>query len=374
VDDLHTQETSVQLTLTGTLVGLAIGQLLIGPFSDAVGRRQPLLIGMGLHVLASLLCLVAPNVTALGALRVLQGFGSAAATVVAMAVVRDLVSGVRAAKVISRLILVLGAAPILAPMLGTQVLRFSNWRGIFVALAVFGVAIGVMAALALPETLPTERRLRGDLRTTLRAYRGILRDRSFVGLVLTASFGMAAVFAYVSGTSFVLQKQYGLSAQAFALVFACGAIGLIGAAQLNVALLERYTPRQIMRGALGISCFGVVVMFLLAAAHVGGLPALLVPMWLALTGIGLVMPNASAMALSRHGEAAGTAAAIAGFLQFGVGAATAPLVGAFGNTGLAMAAVMTVSLLGALASLLFLVRTADLAAGEKAAEPAVAHA
>jgi len=372
--DLRADATSVQLTLTGTLIGLAVGQLLIGPLSDAFGRRRPLLYGMALHVVASLLCLAAPNVAVLGALRVLQGLGAAASMVVASAVVRDMVSGVAAAKVMSRLILVLGAAPILAPTLGSQVLRLADWRGIFVALALFGVAIAVMAALALPETLPPARRQRPDLRTTLVSYRSILRDRSFVGLVLVASLGMAAILSYVSGSSFVLQRQYGLSEQEFGLVFGLGALGLIGSAQLNVRLLNRYTPRQIILWSLGISCTGVLLLVVTATAHIGGLAGLLIPLWLALTGIGLVVPNAGAMALSRHGEAAGTAAAIAGALQFGVGALTAPLVGALGATGLAMATVMAVTLFAALASILFVVRPADVDSLDSTAEPAIAPA
>jgi len=371
--ELRADPTSVQLTLTGTLLGLSLGQLLVGPLADAFGRRRPLLYGVGLHVVASLLCLVAPNVAVLGVLRVLQGLGTAAASVVASAVVRDLVSGVAAAKVFSRLILVLGAAPILAPSLGSQVLRLADWRGIFVALAILGTAIGLMAALALPETLPPHRRQRPDLRTTMRSYRTILRDRTFVGLSLVLSLGMATIFAYVGGSSYVMQGQYGLSEQEFAVVFGVCAVGLIGSAQLNVRLLNRYTPRRIMLTSLLVACAGLLVLLTTAAAHLGGLVGLVAPLWLALGAIGLVNPNAGAMALSRHGEAAGTAAAISGALQFGIGALTAPLVGALGATAIAMAAVMAASVFAALASMLFIVRAADLDAIDSA-EPAVAHA
>ncbi len=373
-EDLRADPTAIQLTLTGTLLGLAVGQLFLGPLSDAIGRRRPLLYGMGLHVTASLLCIVAPNVAVLGGLRVLQGVGTAASAVVAMAVVRDMVSGVAAAKVVSRLILVLGAAPILAPSLGSQVLRFTDWPGIFVALAVFGVTIGVAAAVALPETLPPERRRRADVRTTLRSYRSILRDRTFIGLVMVQCLGMAALFSYVSGSSYVFQDQYGLSPQAFGLVFGAGAMGLIASSQVNVSLLERFSPRQIMLGALMAACTGVVLLVLTTATGFGGLVGLLVPLWVAMTAAGLIMPNAGAMALSRHGEAAGTAAAIAGFLQFGGGGLTAPLVGALGATGLAMATVMTACLFGALASLLFVVRRAELDEIAAVPQPAAAPA
>lgn len=371
--ELRADPTSVQLTLTGTLLGLSLGQLLVGPLADAFGRRRPLLYGLGLHVVASLLCLVAPNVAVLGVLRVLQGLGTAAASVVASAVVRDLVSGVAAAKVFSRLILVLGAAPILAPSLGSQVLRLADWRGIFVTLALLGAAIGVMAALALPETLPPSRRQRADLRTTLRSYRTILSDRTFMGLVLTSSLGMAALFAYVGGSSYVMQEQYGLSEQRFGIVFGLGAVGLTASAQLNVRLLNRYAPRQVILGALTLSCAGVVLLLLTATTHLGGLAGLVVPLWLVLGGIALINPNTGALALTRHGEAAGTASAVMGSLMFGVGAVTTPLVGALGADGLAMAGVMAVTLFAALGAMLFIVRASDLDALEPDAEPAVAH-
>jgi len=158
VDDLQTTSAAVQLTLTGTLVGLALGQLLVGPLSDTFGRRRPLIVGVGVHVLASLLVLVAPNVTVLGGLRVLQGVGAAAASVVTMAIVRDLFVGRAAATLFSRLMLVLGVAPVLAPTIGGEVLRFTSWRGVFVVLAVLGVMLVVVAALAVPETLPPVRR------------------------------------------------------------------------------------------------------------------------------------------------------------------------------------------------------------------------
>jgi len=372
--DLRADPTAVQLTLTGTLLGLAVGQLLVGPLADAFGRRRPLLYGLGLHVVASLLCLVAPTIAVLGALRVLQGLGAAAAAVVASAVVRDLVSGVAAAKVFSRLILVLGAAPILAPSLGSLVLRWTEWRGIFVALAVLAAAIGALAAWTLPETLPPDRRQRPDLRTTLRSYRTILRDRTFVGLALVGSLGMATIFSYISGSSYVMQEQYGLSEQAFAVLFGLGAAGHIGLAQFNVRLLNRFTPRQIILCSLGVACAGALLMLAATAAHLGGLVGLVIPLWLTLGVIGLVNPNAGAMALSRHGEAAGTAASISGSLQFGLGALTAPLVGALGATGLAMATVMAATVFAALASMLFVVRAADMDAVDGAAEPAVAHA
>src|SRR4051794_20402412 len=247
---LHASAAAVQLTLTGTLAGLALGQLLVGPLSDAVGRRAPLLAGVAVHILASILCVMAPNLAVLGTLRVLQGLGAAAASVVAMAIVRDLFTGLAAAKLFSRLMLVVGAAPILAPTLGGLVLRWTSWRGVFVVLALFGIAIITVAALFLPETLPARLRRNGGVVGTVRDYGRLFGDRPFVGLILVAGLSMAALFAYVAGSSFVFQEEYGLSQQQFGLVFGAGAVGLITATQLNVRLLRRWTPSQILVTAL----------------------------------------------------------------------------------------------------------------------------
>ncbi|MFB9544480.1 multidrug effflux MFS transporter [Micromonospora sagamiensis] len=362
VDDLQTTSAAVQLTLTGTLAGLAIGQLVIGPLSDALGRRTPLLAGTALHVLASLLCVVAPSVEVLGALRVLQGLGTAATAVVAMAVVRDLFSGAAFATLFSRLMLVMGAAPILAPTLGSEVLRWTSWRGIFVVLAIFGVALLAVAAFGLRETLPMALRRSGRMIDTLRTYGTLLRDRVFVGLVLVAGLAMAALFAYVAGSSFVLQDQYGLDEQEFGLAFGAGAVGLILATQLNVRLLRRYTPQRILLVSLGAGTVAALGLLVFAATGLGGLPALLATLWVVLAAAGLAMPNAPALALSRHGEAAGTASALLGAVQFGVGAVAAPLVGVLGTGAVAMALVVAGGMACAMIVLLVVVRPARLGA------------
>ena len=197
-----------------------------------------------------------------------------------------------------------------------------------------------MTALILPETLPAARRRSGGVRGTVRDYGRLFTDRAYVGLILVAGLSMAALFAYVSGSSFVLQNQFGLSEQQFAYVFAVGAVGLIGATQLNVRLLRRWTPLQILGVALIAGLAASAVLLVLAATGFGGLLGVLLPLWLVLTIVGLAMPNAPALALSRHGEAAGTAAALLGAVQFGVGALAAPLVGVLGAGAAAMAAVV----------------------------------
>ncbi|MEV6810823.1 multidrug effflux MFS transporter [Micromonospora sp. NPDC051296] len=372
VDDFATSSAAVQLTLTGTLVGLALGQLLIGPLSDAVGRRKPLIAGTALHVVASVCCALAPNIVVLGGLRVIQGLGAAAASVIAMAVVRDLFSGAAFAQLLSRLLLVMGAAPVLAPTLGSELLRWTQWRGVFAALAVFGVLLMLIALLGLQETLPPARRQRGGVLPTTRLYGSLLRDRTFVGLVLVAGLAMAAIFAYVSGSSFVLQGQYGLDEQQFGLAFGAGAVGLIAATQANVRLLRRYSPQRILATALLVGSAAGLALLGFAATGLGGLPTLLAALWLVLAAAGLALPNAPALALSRHGEAAGTASALLGAVQFGIGALAAPLVGVLGTGAVAMALVVAGGLVSALVVLHLVVRPARLAAPEP--EPVVVAA
>ena len=372
--DLQSTEAAVQLTLTGTLFGLALGQLLIGPLSDAIGRRAPLLAGVGVHVLASVLCVIAPNLAVLGTLRVLQGLGAAAAAVVAMAVVRDLFSGFAAAKLLSRLMLVIGVAPILAPTIGGTVLHWTSWRGVFVVLTLVSIAILAATALFLPETLPVERRRNGGVAGTLRDYGALFTDRAYVGLIVVAALAFSALFAYVSGSSFVFQEEYGMSEQQFAYVFAGGAVGLIGATQLNVRLLRRWSPARILGSALIAGAGFGAVLLVTATTGFGGLAGILVPLWLVLATVGLAMPNAPALALSRHGEAAGTAAALLGAVQFGVGALAAPLVGVLGNSSTAMAIVVAGGMTGAVVVLWTVVRPSRLPV-EASDQPvmAVAH-
>ncbi|RZU77389.1 DHA1 family bicyclomycin/chloramphenicol resistance-like MFS transporter [Micromonospora kangleipakensis] len=361
---LATTPTAVQLTLTGTLLGLAVGQLFVGPLSDAAGRRRPLLAGLVLHVAASILCVFAPTIAVLDVLRVLQGLGVAAATVIATAVVRDLFSGSAFARIFSRLMLVTGAAPILAPTLGSAVLRWTDWQGVFVTLTVLGVLLIAVALFGLPETLPPRRRHRGGAAATVHWYRRLFRDRAFVALVLVVGLYSAAQFAYVAGSSFVLQQQYGLDEQEFGLVFAASVAGLIGAIQFNVLLLRRYTPLQILRAALIAGTAGGFIVLFFAVTGLGGLATLLVSLFLVLAAIGLAFPNAPTLAMTRHGEAAGTAAALLGAVQFGGGALGAPLVGVLGGSSVAMALVVAGGMTAATAVMLLVAPRVGLAGAE----------
>jgi MFS transporter, DHA1 family, multidrug resistance protein len=364
-DDLSVSSSVVQLTLTGTLAGLALGQLIVGPLSDSLGRRRPLMAGIVLHMVASVICMLAPNVVVLGLARMLQGFGAAAGMVVAIAVVGDLFSGSAAATVLSRLMLVLGVAPVVAPSLGAAVLLHGSWHWVFAALVVSAGALLIVAALALPETLPSSHRRPLRVRGIAATYLELLRDTRFVILVLVAALGMSGLFAYIAGASFVLQGTYGLDQQSFALVFGAGAVALIGATQFNVVLLRRFSPQAITLWALAAALLAAVIFVGLSVGHVGGLAGFVVPVWAILAAMGLVIPNAPAVALSRHPDAAGTAAALLGAAQFGLGAAVAPLVGVLGNDEVALSVVMAS---GALVALLALLSVGVVATSDNADE------
>ncbi len=350
--ELGVSSSVAQLTLTGTLAGLAIGQLVVGPLSDSLGRRRPLIAGILLHMAASLVCLLAPNMTVLGIARGLQGMGAAAAMVVAVAVVGELFTDSVAATVMSRLMLVLGVAPVLAPSLGAAVLLHASWHWVFASLIVLAGGLLAMAAVALPETLPPSHRRPLKLRSILATYGELFRDARFLILVLVGALGMSGLFAYISAAPFVLQGRHGLDQQSFALVFGAGAIALIAATQFNVVLLRRFSPQRIMVTALVAATLASAVFIALAATHTGGLPGFVVPVWTVLALLGFVMPNAPAVALTRHPDAAGTAAALLGAAQFTTGAVIAPVVGLLGNDEVALAVVMTAGISIALLALL----------------------
>jgi DHA1 family bicyclomycin/chloramphenicol resistance-like MFS transporter len=373
-EELLTTSATVQLTLTGTLLGLGLGQLLIGPLADRFGRKRPLLAGAAVHMVASLLCIIAPTVEVLGALRVLQGLGAAAGSVIALAIVRDLYTGRAAATLLSRLILVMGAAPVLAPTLGSWVLGFTSWRGVFGVLALYALVLLPIAFRALPETLPPHRRVTSGVAGTLRTYGTLLRDRTFVGLVLVAGLAMSAVMSYVSGASFVFQEQFGLDQQQFGLAFGSGAIWLIAATQLNPVLLRRFEPRQLLQGAVGAGAVAGLLLLAVASSGAGGLLGVLLPLWLVLFTVGLALPNAPAVALARHGETAGTAAALLGAVQFSVGALVSPLVGVLGNDATAMATLVAGGLVLSLLVLVVVVRPWRIGDPEQAAEAVPAAA
>ena len=350
--DLGTGTSAVQFTITGTLIGGALGQLFIGPLSDRFGRRAPVLIGIVVHVIASLLCMITIDVAPLIALRMIQGVGNAAAGVVAVAMIRDRLTGAEASAVLSRLMLVIGVAPLLAPTVGGLLAGIWSWRAVFAALAVFGVALFAIVWRFLPESLPAHKRSTST-RAVLGSYGVLLHDRHFMALALLPGMAMAALFAYVAGSPFVLREGYGLSEHQFSLLFAINGIGLVLGAQANAALVGRFAPERIMRLALPLSVSLAAVLLVVTLTGFGGLVGLLVPLWLMLAVNSLVPPNASALALGRHGERAGAAAAVIGASQSGIAGLVAPLVGALGGNAVAMATVIAGSMLAALAVLAF---------------------
>ncbi|WP_182113364.1 MULTISPECIES: multidrug effflux MFS transporter [unclassified Actinotalea] len=342
--DLMTTEAAAQFTITGMLIGGAIGQLIVGPFSDRVGRRKPVLIGVSLHVVISLLCVVATTIGQLSTLRVLQGLVSSGATVVAMACIRDRYTGADAAKLMSRLMLVIAVAPLLAPTVGSAIASVWGWRAVFVALALFALVLVVIVAFFLPETLPVERRTAHGMRASLHGYVGLLRDRRFLALAALPGLGMAMIMSYVAGSPFVLQQEYGLSQSQFALVFAIGGTSMVTGSQINAALVHRVGPARLLRTAVPVTVVFSAGLVGVAATHLGGIVGLVVALWLTTAVLGFVMSNASALALSRHGKRAGTAAATIGFLQAGLAGAVSPLVGVLGGDAVAMTGVMLLSI------------------------------
>ena len=355
-DDLGAAPSLVQLTLTACLLGLATGQLVGGPVSDARGRRGPLLAGIAVYVVASLACAAAPSVGVLIALRFLQGLAGAFGIVIGRAVVRDLAEGREAAALFAALILVNGVAPIVAPVLGAGILHVTSWRGVFVVLAAIGVVLLAVTASVLGETLPPPQRRPGGLRATLRTFRALLGDARFVGCVLASGLAFASMFAYISGSPFVLQEVYGASPAVFSLLFAANGLGIVLAGRLSQGLSAAgREPVALLRGGLVATAAGGVA--LLASVLAGaGLAGVLPSLFVAVASIGVIVPNAAALALAGHPSTAGSASGLLGVAQFALGALAAPLVGLAGeDTAVPMALVIAVLGLAALGTFAALV-------------------
>ncbi|MEV0095240.1 multidrug effflux MFS transporter [Streptomyces sp. NPDC050738] len=348
---LHSPAATVQLTLTACLVGMALGQLVVGPMSDRFGRRTPLLIGMVIYVAATAVCAFAPTAELLIAFRLLQGLAGAAGIVIARAVVRDLYDGVEMARFFSTLMLISGVAPVVAPLIGGQILRLTDWRGVFVVLTVIGTLLTLIVWKWLHETLPPERRHAGGVGDALRTMRGLLADRVFTGYMLSGGLAFAALFAYISASPFVVQDLYGASPQTFSLLFGLNSIGLVAVGQINGKIL---VGRVSLDKALG---FGLAVIILAATAlllmtsGVFGKPGLFpvaAGLFVLMSAMGLAMPNTNAQALMRTPNAAGSASALLGTSTFLLGAVASPLVGIAGEaTAVPMAVVQLACGVGA---------------------------
>lgn len=346
--DLGGPAWQVQLTLTACLIGLAGGQIIAGPLSDTLGRRKPLLIGLFMYAVASLLCALAPSTPLLILLRLIQGASGAAGIVISRAIVRDLFTGNDIVRFFSLTMLINGAAPILAPVIGGQLLNFTSWRGVFLVLMGFGILLLATVTLFLDETLPVERRHTGGLNQTLGAFGILLADRHFVGYALSAGLASAAMFAYISGSPFVLEEIYHVSPQTFSFIFAMNALGIVACGQLNGFLVGKVPARRLM--ATGI-CGGVVGSLLLLVAVLTnvGLVGIIPAFFIVVASIGFIGPNSTALALADHPSIAGSASGLMGVLQFMIGGLVTPLVGIGGSTtALPLAIIMSTASLGAI--------------------------
>jgi DHA1 family bicyclomycin/chloramphenicol resistance-like MFS transporter len=330
---------SVQLTVSAFLIGIAIGQAFYGPLSDRFGRKPPLYGGLILYTVASVACAHAPTVETMIALRFLQAAGGCAGIVIARAIVRDLVEGVAAARAFSTLILVMGVAPILAPLLGGYVLQWLGWRAIFWALALFGLACLAAVATRVPETRPPAQRTTGGVVSAIVVYARLLGDRSFIGYALTSGLALAGMFVYITTSPHLFIDVFGLSTQAYGWMFGCNAAGFIAVSQLNRLLLSRFSMHRLL--AWGVRLNFAAALVLLASAFSGfdGLAAILVPLFVAIASLGILMPNAVAAALTSHAVHAGSASALIGTIQFVLGAAAGAVAAALhSESAVAMAA------------------------------------
>jgi MFS transporter, DHA1 family, multidrug resistance protein len=331
---------AVQFTLAAFFVGLAVGQLAYGPVSDRLGRKPPLSVGTSLYVIASVGCALAPSLGALVAFRLLQALGSCAALVISRAMVRDLLDPRAAARAFSTLLLVMGVAPILAPLGGSLVLAALGWRPIFWILVGFGLVCLALIAVGLPETRP--RGGTGEaLESPARAYARLLGDGRFLGYALAGGVAQAGMFAYIAGSPSVFIETYGVRPAAYGWIFGANAVGLIAASQVNRRLLHSFGPDQVLGCA---NLFTAVLGLVLVGAAVtgaGGLAGVLAPIFGFVASLGFTQPNAVACALAAQGARAGSASALLGSLQFLVATVAASLVGLLQDgTARPMAAVM----------------------------------
>lgn len=338
----------VQLTLTATTIGFAFGQLVIGPWSDKVGRRLPLMVATSVHVAASLGVAIAPDITWLFVFRAIQGMGTAAGSVVALAMVRDLFGGLPLVRMLSRLALVTGLAPILAPVIGSQLLLVFDWRGIFYVLAGYSAIVLIAAATFIVETLPAARRVDRGHSTTRQRYHALFSDRVFVGSAIIAGMTFSGLFAYLSASSFLFQQVYGMDPQEFGLLFGVNSIGVVIGVQVSSRLAKYVGPQWILAGATSVMLVSALTIVVLDSLQTG-LLGILVPLWFFIASCGFSFPMTQVLAIANHGSEAGTAASLLGALNFGLAGLTSPIVGLFGihnavPMGVVMACTSTVSI------------------------------
>ncbi|MFD6952487.1 Bcr/CflA family drug resistance efflux transporter [Nocardiopsis sp. TSRI0078] len=346
--DLGAGASHVQLSLTTCLVGLAVGQVVVGPVSDARGRRGPLIVSLVLFVLSSLLCALAPDITVLAAARFLQGFTASAGVVLSRAVVRDVFSGNELTRFFALLMVVNAVAPLVAPIAGGAILWPSSagWEAVFLALALLGAVIVLVVALRLEETLPVERRIPGTVGGTLRTVGALLRDRSFLGYALVVGLVHGGSFAYVAGTPFVYQDLHGVSPQVFGVLFGVNGAAIIAGSWAVGRFSARFGERPLLLGAVAAAVAATGALLVATLAD-GPLITLVVPVFVYMTCMGMILTSSFALAMHGQERRAGSAGAVLGALSPLFGAVVAPLVGLDESTAVPMgAALFATSTLG----------------------------
>lgn len=355
--DLKASTSLTQLSLTACLLGIALGQLFAGPISDVSGRRRPLLIGLVAYAISSLLCVFSPNIITFVILRFVQGLAGSAGIVISRAIVRDLYSGSEMTQFFSLLMLVNGVVPIMAPIVGGQILEFTTWRGIFAVLSGVGVLMLLGVVWGLKETLPISLRSKSGVQNTLRTFWNLCKNRTFMGYALTQGFVMAAMFAYISGSPFVLQNVFNVSPQMFSLLFGINGLGIIIAGQITGRLAGKIHETKLLVAGLAIAFMGGIS--LLAGVLLGGgLYTLLIPLFFAVSSVGIVGTSTFSLAMQDQAKSAGSASALIGLLSFVFGGFMAPLVGVGGShTAIPMGITIAVSETAAVMSYYFLVKS-----------------
>lgn len=324
--ELQSTTSVAQLTITACLLGLAIGQLVAGPLSDRFGRRTPLLIGVVAYTVTSVLCALSPTIETLVLARFVQGLAGAVGIVIAQAAGRDVYSGGKLIRYYGRLTVLGGLAAIIGPVIGGQLATFTDWRGVFLFLAGVGVAILVASLVVFRETLPKDHRITGGLSHTLNDFRRLLADRMFVGAVLITGFTYSAIFAYLSGATYILQGLYGLSPQEYSLAFGLNSLGFVIFGFIAGRLAEHWSERGTL--ALGLAMALAGALGLLATALLNlPLTAIILSLLTMVSGVAVTSPPATSLALKDYPEIAGTASSLLGLARFAFGGLAAPLVG-----------------------------------------------
>lgn len=355
--DLHASTSMGQLSITSCLIGLALGQIFAGPYSDSIGRRRPLLIGLLIFAAASFLCAVSMTIHVLLILRFFQGFAGAAGIVISNAIARDLYSGVRLTKFISMLAAVNGIFPIISPVFGGFLLKFTSWHGVFIVLGVIGLLLFLAAFFGVHETLPESQRENRGIGGTFSNFGGLFRDRLFMGYALSLGLIIAAMFCYISGSSFVLQNMFGLSSQEFSFVFATNGLGIIIASQLTGILAGKFGEKKLLVSGLIIAACASIVLFGSLFIHPSRLIMVLIPLFFVVSMVGVVNTTAFSLAMQNQGQAAGSAAAILGLGMNLIGGVFAPLVGIGGSrTYFPMSLLILICDVGALLSYLLILK------------------